>query len=453
MAEPILLACVGPALSGLNAVFKLVEFGYQVRDVPIDSLVFVDLLSNVQADLDHATSCLREIENDLAAQPEFHRAWIVDTILRTVRALEEIGSFILAMPVDQEPSPSLRRRIKYVLDDYKKLSDREKRLRACHGSLLSAINAMNMLIYPRFRTTIPTSIPTSAELPFPRVSPQQDLSIAPAVEANPATVKSSTFQPRPRLSFESSRSLPILTELPDLGSSDWSPQSPTFTLPNQSTSSFLDTEYKYPELENAFRETHKSMDLRKSTDSLQRPSRQKPSENNISFNYAPRNGSDSTVSSASTEIMNTIQRARNDSQSTLSSTSWQTPRSPLADDNFSFTRSIHSQPSSLSLSETLYSETGSLPPTHSPPPPNTTASRRPSRQKPRPRPHSSFSDSVLASADLKLDSLSRLSSPRSSVETRRSLEADEKIGKSILLEHLITREWFTDEDVSYDGCL
>jgi hypothetical protein len=127
--------------------------------------------------------------------------------------------------------------------------------------------------------------------------------------------------------------------------------------------------------------------------------------------------------------MSTLQRARNDSQSTLSSTatetnSWQSFNISLPEEQSSHPRSpntMHPKFSDLSFSEPPYSE---------PKLPSPTTSRRPSRQRPRPRPQSSFSDSVLASADLKLDGLSRFSSPRSSIETQRSLEADEKIGKS-----------------------
>jgi hypothetical protein len=427
--EPISL--ISSSLSGLAVAFKLVEFGLQVKDVPIDSLIFIELLVSVQADLDHAMACQREIEQDLAAQPSYHRDWILGTILRTVKALDGIGSFILAVQVDQEKSPSLFRRINYVLHDYKKLSDREKWLRASHTSLLSAINAMHMLIYPRFRTTEVSS----ADIPISNNSPQNDLT--PPANQEPKSLQISTLPSRSRFPFESSQSLPILTESININP-EWSPQSPTTSLTLHSPSSPPETEYAYPELENAFNDARRSIDSRKSTDSLQRPSRQKPSESTQSLSstlYPVRNGSQSTLSSTAMET-----RSR------------QSSRASLPEEQFPNVFSLPAgQYSNAYLLESLSSD--------SKPSSNqnaTTTTRRPSRQKPRPQPHSSFSDTVLASADVRLDSLSRLSSPCGSVDMQQSpittLEGDEKIGEfsSVQFVEIHTDTYVVAATVAYD---
>lgn len=272
--EPISL--IASSLSGLSVAFKFVEFGLQVKEVPIDSLIFIELLVSVQADLDHAIACQREIEQDLEAQPSYHRDWIVGTIVRTIRALDGIGSFIMDVKIDQEKSPSLFRRINYVLHDYKKLSDREKWLRASHTSLLSAINAMHMLIYPRFRS----ARVSSAEIPVQDKSPRNHLAASSNQESN--ILHASTLPSRPRFPSASSQSLPILTESA-VFNSELSPQSSTRASSLHSPVSLPETEYAYPELENAFEDVTKSIESRKSTDSLQRPSRQKLSESTKSL--------------------------------------------------------------------------------------------------------------------------------------------------------------------------
>ena len=389
--EPLTL--IASSLSGLGAAFKLVEFGLQVKEVPIDSLIFIELLVSVQADLDHAIACQRDIERDLEAQSSYHRDWIIGTIVRTIRALDGIGSFILDVQIDQENSPSLFRRINYVLHDYKKLNDREKWLRASHTSLLSAINAMHMLIYPRFRSTRASS----AEIPVLDQSPRSHLAGSSNQESN--IPHSSTLPYRPRFACPSSQSLPILTESA-VFNPELSPQSSTRASSLHSPVSLPETEYAYPELENAFEDVVKPIESRKSTDSLQRPSRQKPSDSTQSLNLN-RNDSQS-------------------SQSTISSTAtetrlWQSSCTSLPEEKFSGAMpSLARHSSDATLCETTSLEAALQK--------RASVSQRPSRQKPRPRPHSSFSDNVLASADLKLDSLSRPSqSSRSSLDMEQFL--------------------------------
>jgi hypothetical protein len=362
------------SFSGLATAFKLVEVGLRISDVPIDSLVFVELLASVQADLEHALECQREVGDVFNFQPVHHTEWINKTILRTIRALNEIGTYVLGVEINHERSPSLGRRITYLLHNYKKLSDREKWLRACHGSLLSAITAMHLILYPQFTKSraqyggVQITVPTLS----PEPSPTQTTSRTPMRFSNQPTSLSPQAPVQssyPYLSSENTHSLPSVLEVTAITDDDSPRSSMTESRPAlRSHISLPETEYQYPELVNAFSE-------RRSIDALNRPSRQRPFESTQSLPInsiaaeLPEHGSDKT---SDLPDLNTDPRQR--SYTSL-------PETGIT--------------STVQEEESRGRRKSDIP-------------KRPSRQKPRPHSKYSFSETVLQSTNMRLSNLSRI---------------------------------------------
>jgi hypothetical protein len=403
MADPVSL--LATSFSGLATAFKLIEFGLQVNDVPIDSLVFVELVASVEADLEHALACQREVEVVLASQPNHHKHWINGTILRVLKSLHEIGTYILNVQVDHEKSPSLARRISYVLHNYKKLSDREKWLRTSHGSLLSAITAMHMLLYPQFGIAekqhgIKITVPTLTPDPSPTQShtPQRD-----QTSGQNTTNSSIPLVPSPTCSpFESTQNLPSVLEGKTDGDESSSCLSTEESTPTDRPPYLRsETEHAYPELAHAF-------SVRKSSDVHQRPSRQRPSDSALSLPI-------------------TSETAKHGNEWSLAS--------PELDTDLQL-RSCASLPG-IRLENTR--RMSDIP-------------QRPSRQKPRPRPHSSFSHSVLESTNLRLDNISGISTSNEPVQSQRDFQSSRtKLNGTANVGKLDLSSWIYGRDT--DSCV
>lgn len=196
----IVLSSVGATFNGINAIIRVVQFGLAIRDVLEAARTFVRLVERVEKDVEHALCCRIDCEAALDNSPPEYEEWITDSINDTLRALEELGGMMLReadkhSTLSPSPSPSsssssfsspgskraptptpgskglpwssqlqsqhgssggrgdggdwddFGRRLWFVLRDHDRLKDQEMSLSYSHATLLSALNAMHMMIF------------------------------------------------------------------------------------------------------------------------------------------------------------------------------------------------------------------------------------------------------------------------------------------------------------------
>lgn len=134
----------GSTFTSIFAALRLTQFSVDLKGIPQSSKTFVRLVEQVEEDVEHALRCRADCANRFEQYPEFHRKWSSNAINSTLRALDELGQFILR-GVGSESK--LDARLEYLLKNYDKLADQERSLKYSHATLLAAINAMHLMIF------------------------------------------------------------------------------------------------------------------------------------------------------------------------------------------------------------------------------------------------------------------------------------------------------------------
>ncbi|OTA99089.1 hypothetical protein M426DRAFT_27819 [Hypoxylon sp. CI-4A] len=148
MVEPLsmLAASLGIAVSGITIVQKFLLIVQELKTAPEGSKVFVRILDQVNRDMNHAVECYDEVKVSRRDHPIQNR-WIQEALEATIYEINDFGYFV--RDFDQSRSVDLKSRVKYIMQNYKALSDREKALSFAHGRLLTAIGTMhNMTLQP-----------------------------------------------------------------------------------------------------------------------------------------------------------------------------------------------------------------------------------------------------------------------------------------------------------------
>ncbi|KAH7308578.1 hypothetical protein B0I35DRAFT_98581 [Stachybotrys elegans] len=154
---------VGPTISALFAAIKLTEVSVKLKNVPQSAATFIQLVKQVDMDVEHALRCHIHAAKILEQYPEFYTKWISSTINATLGALKELNDFIL-----RDTGKDFAARLEYLFSNHAKLVDQERMLSYVHSTLLSAINAMHLLI---FRAESIEASPTSFPTPSSSLSP------------------------------------------------------------------------------------------------------------------------------------------------------------------------------------------------------------------------------------------------------------------------------------------
>ncbi|KAI9148742.1 hypothetical protein HJFPF1_10784 [Paramyrothecium foliicola] len=137
---------LGAALSGLAIALRLVEMAMKLHGIPEDAKVFANLVKQVEMDAKYARKCKKEAEAMGMLQhqhrPDFFRQWVTDAIENTFAALENLGNLIL-----KETGESIDERVRYFLKNYEQLRNQERSLRYAHTTLMTAVNALHLLMF------------------------------------------------------------------------------------------------------------------------------------------------------------------------------------------------------------------------------------------------------------------------------------------------------------------
>lgn len=130
------------ALSSIFAAIRLVQFSINFKNVPESAKTFVRLVEQVEDDVEHALRCRIDGSKAFEKYPDFYHKWTSNAINATLRALDDLGKLIL-----KDTEKRLDARLEYLLNNYEKLVDQERSLKYSHATLLSAINAMHLMIF------------------------------------------------------------------------------------------------------------------------------------------------------------------------------------------------------------------------------------------------------------------------------------------------------------------
>ncbi|KAH9906317.1 hypothetical protein F4778DRAFT_778704 [Xylariomycetidae sp. FL2044] len=143
-----LIGITSSSLSGLAAVWSVIQIGIQIKNAPENARVFVRLVKHVKEDLEHALACREEVIGLMSSYPVHYSAWIRNAISATIAELNDFGQFV----AERNEGADLRDRIRYLLTKSPELSHRERGLRIAHNRLLAAVQTMHLLLLPTYAT-------------------------------------------------------------------------------------------------------------------------------------------------------------------------------------------------------------------------------------------------------------------------------------------------------------
>ncbi|KAI0172553.1 hypothetical protein GGR52DRAFT_591064 [Hypoxylon sp. FL1284] len=147
----IVTGTMGLIGSAVSMAIQIMKAYKELKNVPEAARVFMGILEQINCDIDYAGHCYTETEEEegeggdekeeeSSSSSPARRLWI-RTVLQT--AIAEVAGF--GALVDSVDRPTLRERVRFVLEDYRQLGDREKALRFAHSRLLAALDAMHLL--------------------------------------------------------------------------------------------------------------------------------------------------------------------------------------------------------------------------------------------------------------------------------------------------------------------